>query len=128
MNTETFWQAAIPVFIGFVLHKLIAMSRRNKASQNTPGKFNLVFWLHDNWVSIVFHATLIVAVILYLPDVVDYVAGFQHTPKQIADLLSGIPAKLSFFAGGYLSAMPMSWFEKKMRDVKKKLGLMPKVK
>ncbi len=121
-------QAALPVIIGFVLHKLIAAWRRSRDSRNTPFHFDLKFWWHDNWISLAFHTVLILAIVLYLPDVVDYVAGFKHTPKQIADLLTGIPSKLSFFVAGYLSAMPISWFEKKTRDAKRRLRLMPKAK
>jgi hypothetical protein len=119
-------QTAAPVIIGFALHKLITLGRRDRGSQNTPGNLEFKFWWHDNWVSVVFHITLVVAVILYLPDLIDWAAGYKHTPKQIADVLTGVPAKLLLFAGGVISAMPLTWFEKKLREVKKKLGLMTK--
>lgn len=124
MNTNTFIGAAIPVVIGFALHKLIAAWRRKKESRNTPYHFDPKFWWHDNWISIVFHLLLSVTVILFLPDILDGIAGYEHTPKQVASFINSFSTKVWFLIGGFITDMPMTWWEKKTRDVKKKLNLM----
>lgn len=124
MNTETFWQAAVPVIIGFALHKLIAASARRKDSRNTPYHFDFKFWWHDNWISIFGHAVLMIAIVLYTPDIIDSITGYEHTPKQITGIITALSGRVTYLVLGFASAMPMTFFEKKTREVKKKLNIM----
>lgn len=121
---NTFIDAGIPVILGFVLLKVLALWKRDKDSRNTPWHFSPSFWLHDNWISIVFHGALVLTIILYGKDFVDFVTGYEHTPKQVAAFFKAVPNKIIMFCGGLVSAMPMSWFEKQLRDLKKRLKLM----
>lgn len=123
---NTFTDAALPLIMGFLLLKLFMIWRRRKDSRNTPYHFELKFWWHDNWISTVFHIVLAVVLVLYLIPVVNYVVGHKATPKEIASFLNGMPPQLLFFLGGCITAMPMQWFEKKTRALKKRLKLMAK--
>jgi hypothetical protein len=124
MNTDTFIGAAGPVFIGFATHKLLLLARRKKESRNTPYHFDWKFWVHDNWISAVFHLMISVTVILFLPDILDGIAGYEHTPKQVAGFINSFSTKVWMLIFGFLAAMPMTWWERKSRDLKKKLNLM----
>lgn len=123
---NTFTNVTLPVILAFVVHKLIDLWRRRKDSRNTPYHFDLKFWFQDNWISLCIYSILVISVILYLEDAVDWAVGFKQTPKQIAELLDKTPTKILALISGYLCAMPISWFEKKTREAKKKLGLMKK--
>lgn len=124
MNIDTFIGATVPVFIGFALHKLIVLSKRKKDSRNTPYHFDWKFWFHDNWISAVFHLLISVNVVLYLPDLIDGITGYEHTPKQVASLINAFPTKIWLLIGGFIAAMPLTWYEKNLRGLKKKLRLM----
>lgn len=50
------------ILIGFLTAQLIDIFRRNKDSENSPEKFNFIFFLKDNWQKILVSLLLSVSV------------------------------------------------------------------
>lgn len=115
--------AAIPVIMGYIVHKLYVGRKRDRGSVKTPAKFNLKFWLEDNLLSALGHMAVWWTLIHFTQPAIDFLTQYKHTPNEIKDVVDLIPTKIVLFVGGYCSAWPFTVLEKKLRPLKNRFGL-----
>lgn len=121
MKTELI--TAIPVVMGYIVHKLYVGQRRDRVSRNTPAKFSLKFWLEDNLLSAAGHMAVWWTIIHLTQPVLDFLKHYKHIPDEVKSIVGLVPTKLALFALGYLSAYPFTVLEKKLRPLKNRFGL-----
>jgi len=56
----------INILLGFFIGQLIDISTRNKQSETSPVKFNIVFFLKDNWLKITVSLLLSISIGVFI--------------------------------------------------------------
>lgn len=117
MEPGLFFVAMFFCLMGFILHKLVSLTMRDRKSQRTPGKYSFSFWLRDNWKEAAIHVILMFLGVLFTPWILEQIHGSPYTPAQISKLLTNAPAMLIYTAVGWVVAAPMEALKKNYKKV-----------
>lgn len=108
MPTGVFMAALTFAACGFAIHKYFAAKKRDTKSSRTPANWSWKFWIKDNIHEGVAHMIMLFCGVRFAPDLIKL-----FVPEQL-DFFTHADSMLIYLPIGWLMAMPLAWFKKKL--------------